>query len=151
MKTMSNKYEKIDPVFGPTLACPQCGSSIFVIYRGIMYDSEEEARAPPKEAAECFNCQTQTYVFALKTKYTDNDFAEINTIELFYKYECVICGEQYEDRVNTVEQVVYENTTFTSKIPDPKLKWQCPKHPEATIKTMLKPVGGCDDEDFPFG
>ena len=30
----------VNPMFGPTLACPGCGKSTFVIHRGIMNESE---------------------------------------------------------------------------------------------------------------
>ena len=68
------KVDWVNPMFGPTLACPGCGKSTFVIHRGIMNESEVEATVPPREIAECFNCHIQTYAFALKTKYTSNDF-----------------------------------------------------------------------------
>jgi hypothetical protein len=133
------KVDWVNPMFGPTLACPACGKSTFVIHRSIMYSSEVEAGVPPREIAECVNCHIQTYAFALKTQYTSNDFPAIGGIKLYYEYECTICGQLYEDKVNTIEQISYENTTCTSENPDPILKWQCPKHPEATIKTMLMP------------
>jgi ssDNA-binding Zn-finger/Zn-ribbon topoisomerase 1 len=108
-----------DPMFGPTLACPGCGKSTFVIHRGIMNESEVEAGVPPREIAECFNCHIQTYASALKTKYTSNDFPAIGAIKLYYCYECTVCGRLYENKVNAVAQ--------------------CYKHPEATLKTMFMP------------
>ena len=115
--------------YGAPLACPNCSGTDFSMHRDSIHPEDSE-----DAIAVCASCHTSTYAFALKEKYSGNDFEIAGKEKEGISFTCTLCGERYEDATEFYEATTYKNTSYTVIDPEPNMERRCPKHPEAEVR-----------------
>jgi transcription elongation factor Elf1 len=133
--TTSNKRERERKgPYGEPLRCPGCDGFNFYIYRSNIHGDDE-----PHEIANCLDCNTATYVFAMKDRYHEDrgqDFKILDRTKHTIIFQCRVCGQQYQDDT-LYEETSYDNTTYNDIDPEPSGKWRCSEHPNIPCDLLV--------------